>query len=109
MLPGAEGFKFIVVACYALKGPDGSLIERDTAANYHLVEREGNLKIQRLEIYAVSIVVQYSRTFKCAKADAMFSRIPARCWRFCNSLYHADGWDCRGASRVSNSSCSQCM
>ena len=61
--PGNKKMNFIVVASYAIKRPDGSLIERDTAANYHLVEQNGELKIKTLEIYAVSIV-PVAKTFR---------------------------------------------
>jgi hypothetical protein len=60
VLPGAEGSDFIVIGNWAIKRPDGSTLERDTAANFKLVDQRGELKIQKLEVYAVSVAVPQS-------------------------------------------------
>ena len=56
VLPKAKDLNVLVVASFALKRPDGSTLERDTAARFELVEQEQIIKIQRLEIYAVSAI-----------------------------------------------------
>ncbi|KEF52957.1 uncharacterized protein A1O9_10863 [Exophiala aquamarina CBS 119918] len=52
LLPGAEHSDFVVIGNWAVKRPDGSTLERDTAANFHLVDQRGELKIQKMEVYA---------------------------------------------------------
>ena len=47
----------LVVAAYEIDRPDGSLITRDTAAHFHLVRVDGNIKIKTFDIYAVSLIL----------------------------------------------------
>ena len=57
MLPGANDSDFIVIGNWAIKRPDGSTLESDTAANFKLVDQRGDLKIQKGEVYAVGAAV----------------------------------------------------
>jgi hypothetical protein len=57
VLQGTEGSDFIVIGNWAIKRPDGSTLERDTAANFKLVDQSGELKIQKVEVYAVGFSI----------------------------------------------------
>lgn len=64
VLPGAEEFDFIVIGNWATLRPDGSTLARDTAANFKLVDQMGELKVHKVEVYAVSVAV-LNRSLRC--------------------------------------------
>ncbi|KAK5042926.1 hypothetical protein LTR84_012015 [Exophiala bonariae] len=57
VLPRAEHSDFVVIGNWAIKRPDGSTLQRDTAARFHLVDQEGDLKIREMEVYAVGVPI----------------------------------------------------
>lgn len=57
MLPGAEDSEFLVIGNWAVERPDGSTLTRDTAAAFKLVDQKGELKIQKVEVFAVGLAV----------------------------------------------------
>lgn len=61
VLPGREDYRLMVMGIYFIDDPkSGPSIQRNTVGEFHLVEEDGLLKIQRMEIYTVSMPCYHS-------------------------------------------------
>lgn len=54
-----RGFDVIVLGGYTIFSAEGKSVSGPSAANYHFVQENGGLLIRRLEIYAVSMALDF--------------------------------------------------